>query len=101
MKKQFNLVNCKYGAPMGRSCYGDVASVEGKISLFHVRITQGYDDGGAYWGNATSYKDQLYCARSIDNDSYRQFVRAGSRDEARVLLNIPQAQLAKRTKETA
>ena len=99
MGKQFVDVSCKYGAPMGRHTYGIAGNVDGKISLFHVTLCQGYDDGGAYWGCATSYKDQLYCARSVESDDdFFQFIRAESREAARVLLDIEQEQLVRPTK---
>jgi hypothetical protein len=98
MGKQFDNVACRYGAPMGRSSYGTVENTEGKISLFRVLLDQGYDDGGAYWGSATSYRDQLYCARSTANSEYVQFVRAESREAARRELGIPQDLLARPTK---
>lgn len=100
MGKQFENVDCRYGSPMGRRTYGTPENVEGKIRLFRVLLSQGYDDGGAYWGCASSWRDQLYCAWANDpeyGDEYRQFVRAGSRAEARHLLDIPQEKLAKKT----
>lgn len=99
MGKQFENVNCQYGSPMGRRTYGTPENVEGKISLFRVSINQGYDDGGAYWGQPTSWKDQLYCARSTQaGDEYRQFTRAESREAARKEFGIPQDILARPTK---
>lgn len=88
---QFLKVNCKYGAPMGRACYGTPEMVESKIRLFKVAINSGgYDDGGAYWGHGAP----LYCA--MDNaDNYVQFIRAHNRNTARALLDIDNAMLAK------
>lgn len=41
-------VNCQYGAPMGR---GNVGRNPGKSVLDKpVRLVDGYDKGGAYWG---------------------------------------------------
>lgn len=96
MAKQFDMVCGKFGAPMGRGAYGEPTGEEGKISLFRVILDQGYDDGGAYWGCATSYRDQLYCAR--DNMNYRAFTRASSREEARDKLGIPMGVLKRTTK---
>ena len=99
MGKQFSDMCCKFGASMGRDSYGIPENVDGKISLFRVTLNQGYDDGGAYWGGATSYRDQLFCARAVnDDDEYRQFVRAESREAAREELGIEQEQLARPTK---
>ena len=100
MAKQFEKVSAKYGAPMGRAEYGTVEGTAGKIRLFRVSLSEGYDDGGAYWGCATSWRDQLYCAVADDakyGDDYRRFIRAGSREEAREGLEIPQEKLARKT----
>lgn len=58
---QFPKVNCKYGAPMGRSEYG---TPESKAKLFKVVLSQGYDDGGAYWG-MRKRGESLYCLQSF------------------------------------
>jgi len=46
-------VNCQYGAPMGRSNKGEYPlPFEGsKVITSKVQINEGYDKGGAYWGN--------------------------------------------------
>ncbi len=99
MGKQFDKVSCKYGAPMGRDSYGSVfLCAPRSVRLFKVVINQGYDDGGAYWGNPTSYKDILYCAVSTDNE-YREFVRASSRYDAAMKLEIPMNYLIQPVKE--
>lgn len=95
MARQFDRVDGKYGAPHGRPSYGNIDAVVGKVSLFHVVLDQGYDDGGAYWGGP----NDLYCARARSED-YQQFVRAYSRDWARTLLDIPQEKLLKPTAPT-
>lgn len=89
MAKQFNDVNCQYGAPMGRRRYGSAGDAE-KVRLFKVRLdTGGYDDGGAYWGvNLPGHA--LYCA---DSDDYRDFVRALNRAEAMTKLGLKVQQL--------
>lgn len=77
MKKQFEPVPNKFGAPMGRNSYG---SPEGEIHVFQVRMVDGdYDDGGAYWGGVPS--KPLWCARNSE-DSYRDFARAKDYTEA-------------------
>ena len=44
----------QYGARMGRS--GDKLDEEGTLTIRHVALTDGYDQGGAYWGTP----DNLY-----------------------------------------
>ena len=82
---QFEQVNSRYGAPMGRHAEGYLETrVKRFIRLFRVRInSQGYDDGGAYWGIG----EPLFCA--TDYDGNRKFVRARSRFLAAVKLDIP------------
>ena len=82
---QFEQVNSRYGAPMGRRANGYLETrIKRHVRLFRVRIdSQGYDDGGAYWGIG----EPLFCA--IDDDGNRQFVRAASRFLAAVKLDIP------------
>lgn len=61
MAKQFDEVSCKYGAPMGRRDSRGDGDAPYKMRLFKVKIdSQGYDDGGAYWGLG----ETLYCATS-------------------------------------
>jgi len=81
---------------MGRSEYGEAREVSDKrIHLFRVRLVDGdYDDGGAYWGGYPS--KPLYCARTGDDCTYRQFVRASSRKEAAQLLEIPDSKLMRK-----
>lgn len=71
-------VDCSRGAPMGRRTYGTPESSEGKPRLFHVKISSGYDTGGAYWGNG----QRLYCVYEPAEDGYLDFVRANSRKDA-------------------
>lgn len=89
--KQFPLVNCSRGAPMGRAEYylpNDPDNLPARsVSVFRVRLSGDYDDGGAYWG-CESHGIGLYCARS-DNGEYRRFVRAASRAKAISALEIP------------
>ena len=48
-------LSTKYGAQMGRS-----NTAKGKCKLGKVRLYDGYDNGGAYWGSPSD----LYCAKS-------------------------------------
>lgn len=69
---QFEKVNTRYGAPMGRADTG--ATPVQKVRVFMVKLDSGgYDDGGAYWGQGMP----LWCA--TDGADYRRFVRADSR----------------------
>jgi hypothetical protein len=70
-------VSSKYGAPMGRR---ETANLEGKVHLQRVPLYDGcYDKGGAYWGGPSN----LWCAW---NDKGTQYLRAGSRVEAKTML---------------
>lgn len=98
MSKQFEYVDGKHGAPMGRGSYGEVGKQPkmsdgtddigpaigapgNLIRLFKVHLCDGYDDGGAYWG----WPDDLWCARC---DGYRDFTRAATRSYAAAKLGI-------------
>ena len=88
-KKQFPKVDSSRGAPMGRMAYGSIQECFPRtVRLFKVNLdSQGYDDGGAYWGIGAP----LWCA--IGEHYYtgfqsRAFVRADSREHAIVLLKI-------------
>lgn len=91
--RQFETVNCKFGAPMGRSSYGAPEACDDRsVRVFRVWLDAGgYDDGGAYWGSGIPTRP-LYCAMAPD---YRAFVRAWSRDAAILELDIPGPKLAR------
>lgn len=77
------LVTGPYGAPMGRAAWLPCNAEPRTVRVFRVRIdSQGYDQGGAYWGAGAP----LYCA--TDSVDYREFVRATSRAAAIAALNI-------------
>ena len=86
---QFDKVNSRYGAPMGRRENGYLETSDPRtVRLFQVRLDSGgYDDGGAYWGHG----GRLWCA--IDDDGNRRFIRAGSRERAALELGIPNTAL--------
>lgn len=87
MGKQFENVSNRYGAPMGRhsDVYLETMQVR-SVRLFGVRLdSQGYDDGGAYWGSRLNGQ-HLWCA--IDGDGNRVFVDACSRAQAALKLGI-------------
>ena len=62
INKILEPVNCQYGAPMGRANIDDRPAKNGlvlesymkthKLHDCKVPLTQGYDKGGAYWGNS-------------------------------------------------
>ena len=82
-------VSCKYGAPRGRCGYGTPESSTGKLRLFHVQLSEGYDAGGVYWGSG----QPLYCVYEPGEQSYLGFVRADSRKEACEKLGIDPSRL--------
>lgn len=86
--KQFKDVNSSRGAPMGRPHAHNLDVTPKSVRLFKVRVcSQGYDDGGAYWGHGQT----LWCAR--DSQGGEQFVRANSRIAAAAALDIPNSSL--------
>ena len=72
----------QWGAQMGRASYNKPPQKARSIRLFRVDLVDGYDNGGAYWGNGQS----LWCAMadedSTGQEQYRDFIRADSRREA-------------------
>lgn len=90
MSRQFPLVSTRYGAPMGRHSSPSLNDAPRSVRLFKVRLDSGgYDDGGAYWG----FPDNIYCA--MDNEGSIQTVRAGSRNQAAINLDIAPSSLRK------
>ena len=87
-KRQFSKVASQHGAPMGRASYGSIPECfPHTVRLFKVKIdSQGYDDGGAYWGIG----GPLWCAIGEHDTGCqsRAFIRADSREHAIVLLKI-------------
>ncbi len=49
-------VNCRFGAPMGR--YSDRLENKPNEKIYNrkVNLSQGYDKGGAYWGNPNNLR---------------------------------------------
>lgn len=83
-----DLVDSKYGAPMGRRSWLPCNAEPRTVRVFHVTINcGGYDIGGAYWGLG----QRIYCA--TDTVEYREFVRADTRTAAIAALNIDPALL--------
>lgn len=59
------------------------------VYLSKVKLIDGYDDGGAYWGVG----QPLYCAYSDDYCEYCEYVRAYSREDAAKRLGLISQQL--------
>lgn len=71
-------VGNKYGAPMGRPDIDDEDAETGHaLTLRHVPLSLGYDNGGAYWG----WPADLWCAWNPER-SIIKFVRAPNRAAA-------------------
>lgn len=72
---QFDPVNSKYGAPMGRHTVFD--NPRATVTIFKVNMVDGdYDDGGAYWGVGP---EPLYCCRG---EGLLDFIRASNAIQA-------------------
>ena len=71
-------VPARYGAPMGRTERPGPAT--GPVRLFRVKLTDGYDHGGAYWGCGVP----LYCA--TDGGALCLFLRSPDDLTARALV---------------
>ena len=84
MSKQFEKVDCRYGAPMGRPEI--LNDFSGKARCFKINLDSGgYDDGCCYWGFGSSYTS-LYCATNENGflkDGFLMFTRATNRKEAK------------------
>ncbi len=74
----------KYGSSMGRDngIYETAADI--KFNLYKMKIRQGYDEGGAYWGDGNYRTGVMYRAYG-DGPLWRNemFIRATSREEAK------------------
>lgn len=60
----------RYGAQMGRYDKGPAPDGYAKVTMRRVRLSQGYDRGGAYWGDRPRGL-MLFCAWTRD----RSFIR--------------------------
>lgn len=79
-------VASRYGAPMGRRSYGTtLISAPGPFWLRKIKLTDGYDPGGAYWGVPPVPGEDLYGYLST-NGTISGFVWARTRTEAWLLL---------------
>ena len=82
--QQFDPVDCRYGAPLGRmSSHADNGR---PWQLFAVRLDEdGYDDGGAYWG-VRRRGEHLFCVEQTGHDGGRHFTDAATYQEAALKL---------------
>lgn len=86
-------LNCAHGAPMGRPPWPREGIAYRVVDLyltqnfkapaycFQCPLTQGYDEGGAYWGSPSN----LWCATNgfdDDDNNFQLFTRASNRNEA-------------------
>jgi len=77
MFNPFEKISCRYGAPTGR--YGGNPSNLTGVKRLHCRHQgggDGYDRGGAYWGNP---RDVYGVWAKIDGEIVCAYVRAPSR----------------------
>ena len=88
MKTELSKVNCKYGAPLGRSNVipADIETA-GKLYLEKLEwVDSAYTYDGTYWGGGLG--DNIYCASGeTATGRIDIFVRAKSRDEAKELVS--------------
>lgn len=79
MLPSLSTVSCKYGAPMGRNAR--LGACTEPLFLRKLKLTQGYDQGGAYWGNPETVYRAVNSLHTVE-----VFVRASSRKEAKELV---------------
>lgn len=81
-------VNCRYGAPMGRSRYGNREPMPGeRFHLVRVPLVYdgAYDRGGAYWGSPNDLWAFGLADLGTRNEPVMRYCRAKSRDEAKAI----------------
>ena len=84
-------VSSKYGAPMGRRDCVSEPLFPVMFCLRQIPLSQGYDQGGAYWGTGGT----LWVAWGDGQEEVQElYMRASTRAEAkrRVLSEFPNAQ---------
>lgn len=79
-------VNCKYGAPMGRSAtWSNDTGYTGKMYLQRIPLNNGgYDRGGAYWGIGMPL--YAYTSASDTCEEITGYIRAYDRNDAKVIV---------------
>jgi hypothetical protein len=82
MKSFIHPVSSQYGSPMGRYTGPDYLDTSaGPLYLRQVNIdTQGYDNGGAYWGLGIPLWE------TIDQDGNGKIFRATCRQQAKQII---------------
>ena len=85
-------VDCRYGAPMGRRTVTTERAHPVKFHLRRVHLTQGYDNGGAYWG-APSDLWRAWGAGAEDEQVIyvRASTRVGAKCQITMKENFPNA----------
>lgn len=75
--KIIDKVDCKYGAPMGRSSHGERPQ---NVKIYDCRVPMysdgAYDKGGAYWGIGPELR-----VKYTKDLSYVEFYRVGDNIE--------------------
>ncbi len=87
MKIKLSKMNCQYGAPMGRpNVLPENRNITAKLHLQKMCIHQGYDDGGAYWGENTCGKigDMYVAVGDMEDIGAVIFIRAVTRRDAKI-----------------
>lgn len=83
-------VSSKYGAPIGRPTRATTKAGPVTLRLQKVSLSQGYDSGGAYWGNRpTGFALYYYWWQSPTHnraDIVSGFIDAKSRDHAKTII---------------
>lgn len=75
MKTELTQCDCSRGAPMGRDSHVTEPDAPVKMHLRHMPLNQGYDAGGAYWGEGAP----MFHAWSDDTNIRQElFFRAGN-----------------------
>ena len=70
-----------YGAPMGRVSFGRFSAEDMlTVEVFECPLVDGYDSGGAYWGERAAGHG-LWCVRATDGTAER-YVEASSEGDA-------------------
>jgi len=79
-KFKLSKVDCTKGAPLGRPS----ALLQGSVRARLVRLTDGYDSGGAYWGENTQ-DNYLYILE--DKQGNQSFIRTANITEVNSLIS--------------
>lgn len=83
-------VNGKYGAPMGRTYFNtNFENIPCKVYIKRVYTHEGYDNGGAYWGDGQplfiAFFNHFFPEDNTEIEG-QIFVRANGRNEAKQIV---------------